>query len=250
YCKAALEHFKRTGQKEPDEVRITHNIFVKDTGQVLSRSVSVSVALIEEAWNQAIKIVRRQRELHKLTRDQYIEAPVCEDQKSCHKYGGCEYLRICWGGVSIEEFCRQPSIVGAFWRPSDMNFEDFLKSETSGTKAGVAEEPVPVNGPNPAPWGRHECKACKGTGLASNGSPCHPCRLAWEDKGHPPVSEFEKTPTGNWVLKSDDDAPSEGSEEPQGTPVQGTPVQPQSEGSAMNSPFQGFSSPAPAQADR
>src|SRR5690606_23666173 len=83
YCKAALEQFKRTGQKEPDEVRITHNIFVKDTGQVLSRSVSVSVALIEEAWNQAIKIVRRQRELHKLTRDQYIEAPVCEDQKSC-----------------------------------------------------------------------------------------------------------------------------------------------------------------------
>lgn len=226
YAKAKIEAAKKEGAPIA-QVHLAHNQFSKDPDAPVVRKTRTTIDAdeVETFWTSVVlPLAERLRPLKKEEDWHEVEGPS-KGAQVCNKYGGCPYLKICSGRISIERYakkikrknripegnCRTTQVISL--KPGigvPMSFAEKIAAKKARAAGAAAPPPskAPEPKPEPAPkttepsapagfegdvppWADESCKACKGTGFSSLGAPCRICDVKAKKAGKPQAKDFE-----------------------------------------------------------
>lgn len=99
YAGYALKHFERV-----NEVRLRHNQFFKDSGDVDFVEVTVTRDEVRQFWKERNMAILDRMAVARKARE-WKDVPGHElNSEPCKAYGGCAYVPICHRAMSIEAF--------------------------------------------------------------------------------------------------------------------------------------------------
>lgn len=98
-----LDYAKEAIERDPDlkEVRLRHNVFVKDPERPIVRKVETTVrrSEVEKNWKRLQGVAAQMQALARQATpvEQWREIPGPTQNDACRAYGGCPFLSICGG---------------------------------------------------------------------------------------------------------------------------------------------------------
>lgn len=202
-----------TPERLPEKMELRHNQGVTDPDDLYVRptSVDVSTEAVIHFWEtKVIPLVKRMLYWKKAGHpaDSWAKLPNPTRKGVCRKYGGCPFAGICGRTESVDEYKERVQLHNEQFEINKAKehqmSQDLLAKlaekrknrasapaaeltpptqpaapSTPATPASPPSSEVPVT----APWADPSCKACQGSGLASNGGPCRPCELSAKKRG-------------------------------------------------------------------
>jgi len=204
------------GLIKEDTAWLRYNLFVKDTSKPMVKPVSVEKSKedIYSFYREEIEPSYRPMALAFKNCTEYHQVESAMDQgrakQACDKYGGCPYLDICMGRVSVDSYKERfnktnlderkksqsdilSKLTGTAQKEGEKKMPGFLsglKQQDAGTSAPVEKETKPVekehvhNGAeaeikqmDAAPWAFAACPVCKDTATPGikDSKPCNIC---------------------------------------------------------------------------
>lgn len=211
YAKLALDKLRKEGKPLPEKFHLRHNIFCKNPQHPTVRKVDVAVTpeQVEDHWNRVILPQTEEMIRLRRTAEKWSDIPdPPTGNRACNAYGGCEYMTICSGmeteenyesrlarqsksryvGVSVNETSggnQSPTTKGT----NTMSFKDKLakmKARQGTLKGGGSGEDIQPSTPEPTK--AEEPAKPKGVEQAE---------AAQEQEAAPAKSEQQAAPSGD-----------------------------------------------------
>lgn len=226
YSRVLLEVMRLRGQPTPHEVKVAHNVMVKDPINPWVKKVDARIPVVDviKYWDELKIKSQLMVEVAQLKHWTTVPGPVSY-QHACQAFGGCEFRGICGKQMTPEEYERRVNMnlnvpmVGQQHLPQanptqsqpGMSMNDALSQlPRLGAQPAFAPPPVgmaaaqpppPQQQPAPqvspallvaqAPWA---CcgpgVACGGSGFNSKGNPCMICRSNCAQAGKPSPDQY------------------------------------------------------------
>ena len=238
YAYSLIHEAKKRGEPPPAAITVRHNQFSKDPDNlVVDRTPATLPRDVVETWWTS-KILPLAHELIALRDvEAWHDVPGAPEEGgggACNKYGGCPYMRICCGRVSMERFrktverqrtrlpqvsCQTPVLNSAPQvRNRSFPMSSFAqkiaakKARQAAAKAPAAAAPTKPKAEDPKtpaakpasapPWAQPECIPCGGTGFNSKGKggPCRICSVMAGKRGCPKPGDYEITAVDGTVI--------------------------------------------------